>query len=92
MLPDFKIQELHNGEARILPRGQVETYQTAEFLPDGRRIVFVGAEHGHPQRIWIQELPAGALIATFFVTRDMRSYAYGYFRILDDLYLVEGLR
>ena len=36
--------------------------------------------------------PAGALIAAFFVTRDMRSYAYGYFRILDDLYLVEGLR
>ena len=36
--------------------------------------------------------PAGALIATFFVTRDMGSYAYGYFRILHDLYLVEGLR
>jgi Tol biopolymer transport system component len=180
-----------SGETRSLPRGQVDTYQTADFLPDGRRIVFVGAERGHPQRIWLQELPsglprpvtpegtgtssiatspdgqwvaaiaqdskimlfplqggeprpvakrnpeediiqwsadgrtlyvshagnpldvfsidvqstkrrlwktfelpdpAGATIATFIVTRDAHIYAYSYFRILDDLYLAEGLK
>ncbi len=48
-----------SGEPLSLPRGQVETYQTADFLPDGRRIVFVGAESGHPRRTWVQELPGG---------------------------------
>jgi Tol biopolymer transport system component len=48
-----------SGDALSLPSGQVETYQDASFLPDGRRIVFVGAERGHAQRIWVQELPGG---------------------------------
>ncbi len=47
------------GDTLSVPRGQVETYQGASWLADGRRIVFVGAEHGHPRRTWIQELPAG---------------------------------
>ncbi len=178
-----------SGDARSLPSGQVETYQKASFLPDGRRIVLVGAERGRPQRTWIQELPGGLPAAvtpegaagttvspdgrwvaavtqdlalelfplqggepkpvaklapgedvtqwsadgrTLFVsregirldvcdidvqtgkrqlwrtfevpdpagirvnnivlTRDARSYAYGYLRILDELYLVEGLK
>jgi WD40 repeat protein len=182
-----------SGEIRSLPPGQVDTYQVANFLPDGRRIVFLGAERGHPQRIWVQDLPdglpravtpegtdtgsigvvtspdgrwvaavtqdseiilfpleggesrhvmkrtpgedlsqwsadgrtlyiscrgnplevfsfdlqsgkrqlwrtfelpdpAGAVIATFLVTRDARSYAYGYLRFLNELYLVEGLK
>jgi Tol biopolymer transport system component len=177
------------GDTLSLPRGRVETYQDASWLPGGRRIVFVGAEHGRPQRTWVQELPAGqpkpvtpegttgvatspdgrwvaaitpdsmivlfplqggearsvarltspeevcqwsadggtlfvsrrgtrldvfridvqtgkrqlwrsfampdpagARIATFVVTPDGRSYAYGYLRTLDDLYLVEGLK
>jgi hypothetical protein len=187
------------GETRLLPRGQIETYQTADFLADGRGVVFVGAERGHPQRLWIQELaggrpraltsegasgaatlldiqggivtspdgqwvaavtqdytimlfplqggeprsvaklapgetlsqwsadgrtlyvshggnplnvfvmdvqsgekrlwktfevpdPAGAVVATIIISRDSRSYAYGYFRTLDELYLVEGLK
>ncbi len=178
-----------SGETLFLPRGQVETYQTVDFLPDGRRIVFVGAESGHPRRTWIQELPgglpsavtpegvvghktspegrwvaavsqdltltlfplpggepkslaklvqgevvsqwsadgrtlfvahegshldvfginaqsgerqlwrtfevpdpAGVRLMGFVITRDARSYAYTYFRILDELYLVEGLK
>lgn len=44
------------GDTLSLPRGQVETYQSASYLPDGR------------------------------------SYAYGYVRQLDELYLVEGLK
>jgi Tol biopolymer transport system component len=36
--------------------------------------------------------PAGVGVATFIVTRDARSYAYVYERLLDELYLVEGLK
>jgi hypothetical protein len=36
--------------------------------------------------------PAGVRVFDFVVTRDARSYAYGYLRILDELYLVEGLK
>ncbi|MBN1567154.1 MAG: protein kinase [Acidobacteria bacterium] len=39
-----------SGNTIHLPRGKVETYQTASFFPDGRRIVFIGAERGRPQR------------------------------------------
>lgn len=48
------------GDTLSLPRGRVETYQqSASWLPDARRVVFVGAERGRPQRAWIQELPRG---------------------------------
>ena len=47
------------GDTLSLPRGQVETYQYGRYLPDGRYIVFVGAERGRPQRTWVQELPSG---------------------------------
>jgi hypothetical protein len=36
--------------------------------------------------------PAGVRVFDFVVTRDAGGYAYGYMRILDELYLVEGLR
>jgi Tol biopolymer transport system component len=48
-----------SGDTLSLPSGQVETYQSGSFLPDGHRIMFVGAERGHPQRTWVQELPGG---------------------------------
>jgi len=36
--------------------------------------------------------PAGVRLMGFVITRDARSYAYGYIRIVDELYLVEGLK
>ncbi len=179
-----------SGDTLSLPPGSVETYQEdASWLSDGRRIVYVGAEQGRPQRTWVQELPdglprpvtpegttgavtspdgrwvaavapdstlmlfplqegeprsvgklagqeevsqwsadgrtlfvsrrgvrlrvcsidiqseerqpwksievpdpAGVLVWRALITPDERSYAYGYLRFLDELYLVEGLR
>ncbi len=181
------------GDAVSLPPGRIEAYQGGSFLPDGRRIVFVGADRGRAQRSWVQELsgglpsaitpegavgvvtspdgrwvaavaqdstltlfplqggeprvvtklafkgpgretvsqwsadgrtlfvshegrrldvstidvqsreskpwrsfevpdPAGVRLSGFIITRDARSYAYGYMRFLDELYLVEGLK
>jgi dipeptidyl aminopeptidase/acylaminoacyl peptidase/predicted Ser/Thr protein kinase len=178
-----------SGETLSLPQGPLETYQSGDFLPDGHRIVFVGAEPGRPQRTWVQEIPdglaqavtpegtvgirsspdgrwvaavtedltltlfpleggepkpiaelaprepicqwsadgrtlytaregihldvfaidvqsgqrqmwktfelpdpAGVRMMGFVITRDAHSYAYSYFRVLDELYLVEGLK
>jgi len=36
--------------------------------------------------------PAGIRVSTFVMTRDARTYAYGYWRVLSELYLVESLR
>ncbi len=36
--------------------------------------------------------PAGVQVSNFIITRDARSYAYGYIRFLDELFLVEGLK
>ena len=36
--------------------------------------------------------PAGALFFNFVMTRDARTYAYGYIRRLDDLFVVQGLK
>jgi len=178
-----------SGDTLSLPSGPVETFQSASWLPDGRRIVIVGAERGRPQRTWVLELPgglprtvtpegivgvttspdgqwvaavtqdsalvlfplkggeprslaklapgervsqwssdgrtllvshsgerldvfgidvgsgerrlwktidvpdpAGVHMYSFVVARDARSYAYGYMRVLDELYVVEGLK
>jgi len=48
------------GEARRLERGSVEVYQWAGFLPDGRRILFAGAEQGHRARLHVQDLAGGS--------------------------------
>jgi Tol biopolymer transport system component len=177
------------GDSVSLPRGTIETYQSARWLGDDRRILFIGAERGHPQRTWVQDRsgdapravtpegmagvavspdgkwvaamtrdsrvelcpieggeprplaalsfrdevshwsadgrtlfvshggghldvfgidvrtgvkrlwrtfevpdPAGVHLSTFVATPDLRGYAYGYMRVLDELYLVEGLK
>jgi hypothetical protein len=36
--------------------------------------------------------PAGAAIVNCIITRDARSYAYCYFRFLDELYVLSGLK
>ena len=48
------------GQARRLERGPIESYQSATFLPDGRRILFAGSERGRRARLYVQDLAGGA--------------------------------
>jgi Tol biopolymer transport system component/predicted Ser/Thr protein kinase len=47
------------GQARKIERGGIESYQSARFLPDGKRILFAGKEPGHRARLYIQDLASG---------------------------------
>jgi hypothetical protein len=47
------------GQARKLERGGIESYQSARFLPDSKRILFAGKERGHQARLYIQDPDAG---------------------------------
>jgi serine/threonine protein kinase len=46
------------GEPRALPRDAI-SHSLATFLPDGRRILFVGHEPGRPPRVFVQDLDGG---------------------------------
>jgi Tol biopolymer transport system component len=48
------------GQARRLERGPIESYQSAMFLPDGKRILFAGSEKGRRARLYVQDLAGGA--------------------------------
>ena len=48
------------GQARRLERGPIESYQSARFLPDGKRILFAGSEKGRRARLYVQDLAGGA--------------------------------
>ncbi len=47
------------GPTVTLPRGTVEKYLGAQWLPGGRRFVFLGAEPGRPWRTWLQDTGGG---------------------------------
>jgi eukaryotic-like serine/threonine-protein kinase len=47
------------GLPRTLPRGAVVARFEANFLPDGKGVVFGGAEEGHDKRIYVQDLDGG---------------------------------
>ncbi len=48
------------GQPRDVPTGNVKPLNAQFFPPDGRRILFLGAEPGHQSRLWILELAGGA--------------------------------
>ncbi|HEY3203822.1 MAG TPA: protein kinase [Thermoanaerobaculia bacterium] len=48
------------GQARRLEHGPIESYQSAMFLPDGKRILFAGSEKGRRARLYVQDLAVGA--------------------------------
>jgi Tol biopolymer transport system component len=47
------------GDSTSLPRGPVEKYYAAFWMPDGKSVVFAGSEPGHAQRSYLQDLKGG---------------------------------
>jgi serine/threonine protein kinase len=47
------------GSPRELPRGDIEAYEWADFLPDGRSVVFAGHEPSRPSQLYLQDLAGG---------------------------------
>jgi Tol biopolymer transport system component len=52
-----------SGSARTLPSGSLEARGEANFLPNGRQIVFRGREKGRAGRIYVQDIDGGAMRA-----------------------------
>ncbi len=50
------------GEPKAFPKDEIEhaSGRFGTFLPDGKRILFVGHEPGRPSRVFVQELAGGA--------------------------------
>jgi eukaryotic-like serine/threonine-protein kinase len=48
------------GEKRVLDRGSLETYESAMFFPDGKRVLACGNEAGHGTRCFVQDIAGGA--------------------------------
>jgi eukaryotic-like serine/threonine-protein kinase len=46
------------GQSRVLKASGLE-YHSAEWFPDGKRILISAAEHGHPPRLYVQEIEGG---------------------------------
>jgi hypothetical protein len=47
---------------RELPRGPIDSYGGAAWLPDGERVVLSGAEKGREHRLYVQRVPDGDLL------------------------------
>ena len=48
------------GEAKRISPPNVQSTFPANFLPDGRRVVYTANEPGHRPRVWLQDLNGGA--------------------------------
>jgi Tol biopolymer transport system component len=47
------------GEAHALPRHNVQGFQWAGWLPDGKSVLFTGSEPGRGPRIYVQDVAGG---------------------------------
>ena len=47
------------GDSTSLPRGGIDNYYDARWLPDGKSIVFAASEAGHAPRTYLQDLKGG---------------------------------
>ena len=47
------------GEPKSLENGSIQTYDSAAFFPDGKRILACGSESGQAERCYVQELAGG---------------------------------
>ncbi|MFI5168374.1 MAG: protein kinase [Thermoanaerobaculales bacterium] len=82
--PQLVIYPTGPGEPRRLARGDLETYQSAGWFPDGKSVLVVGNEAGKVSRCYAQDLVGGLprAVTTEAATRgwvspDGRQIAYG---------------
>lgn len=59
--PQLVIYPTGPGEVRRLPRNELETYQSADWFPDGRSVLVCGNEAGRASRCYAQDLSGGPL-------------------------------
>jgi len=57
--PQLVIYPTGPGETRHLPRGDLETYQSAGWFPDGRSVLICGNEAGKASRCYAQDVSGG---------------------------------
>jgi len=57
--PQLVIHPTGPGETRRLPRGGLETYQSASWFPDGKSVLFCGYEAGKASRCYGQDVSGG---------------------------------
>jgi dipeptidyl aminopeptidase/acylaminoacyl peptidase len=55
----FGILPVGPGEVRFLSHPGFESYQWANWFPDGKRILFAGSETGHRLRLYVEDLDGG---------------------------------
>jgi len=57
--PQLVIYPTGPGEPRRLPRGDLETYQSADWFPDGKSVLVCGNEAGKASRCYTQDVTGG---------------------------------
>jgi Tol biopolymer transport system component len=57
--PQLVIYPTGPGEARRLPRGDLEAYQSAGWFPEGKSVLVVGNEAGKAPRCYAQDVSGG---------------------------------
>jgi serine/threonine protein kinase len=57
--PQLVVYPTGAGETRRLERGGIENYSTAQWFPDGRRVLVGGNEPGKGMRFYVQEIDGG---------------------------------
>jgi len=85
------------GVTRQLEKYGIEQYNSVAWLPDGRRILFVGREPGHLDRCYIQQIDSGEPkpiapegVSCWAVSPDGKS-VLGFDGQNDAIYPVDGL-
>ena len=58
--PYLRIYPTGPGEGRRLERGNLESYESAAWLPDGQSLLVCGHEPGHASRCYVQGASGGA--------------------------------
>ena len=57
--PQLVIYPTGPGEIRRLPRGDLETYHSAVWFPDGKSVLISGHEAGKASRCYVQDVSGG---------------------------------